>query len=166
MMKPLGQPIRNTREFLAVATDVLHDGHALRFRAEGWSMYPIIRDGDIVEVAPVRASQLRRGDVLLCRIGDAAIAHRLVGFNNGTGHTALVLRGDAAFAKDAPVPFTSVIGRVTDVRRDGNERGLATHRARITGLLVSRLWRVKRWAVQRFWARINQTSARSSHARP
>jgi peptidase S24-like protein len=166
VMKPLGLPIRNTREFLAISTDVLHDGHAVRFRAEGWSMYPIIRDGDIVEVAPVRASQLCRGDVLLCRIGDAAIAHRLVGFNNSADRTALVLRGDAAFAKDAPVPFTSVIGRVTDVRRDGNERRLATPGARLSGLIVSHLWRAKRWVVQRFWARINQTSARSSHARP
>ena len=165
-MKPGDLPIRNTREFLAAPSDVLHDGYAVRFRAEGWSMYPIIRDGDMVEVAPVRAAELRRGDVLLCRIGDGAIAHRLVGYSRRDGDSALVLRGDSAFAKDAPVPFTSVIGRLTQVRRDGFERGLATPAARLAGLIVSHLWRAKRWAVQRFWARINQTSARSSHARP
>lgn len=165
-MKTTELPIRNTHEFLAASTDVLQDGHAVRFRAEGWSMCPVIRDGDIVEVAPVRASQLRRGDVLLCRIGDGAVAHRLMGFKKSGGHVALVLRGDAAFARDAPVPVTTVIGRVTAVRHNGIERGLATHGARVGGLIHSRLWRAKRWVVQRFWARISQTSARSSHARP
>jgi signal peptidase len=163
----MGRPsLRNTCEFLAASASVVEEGYAVRFRAEGWSMFPAIRDGDILEVQPVRASQIRRGDVLLCRTRDTAVAHRVVRTTIDGAEILLELRGDASFAADTPVPFTRVIGRVSRVIRNGEVRLLGTPRARLAGRITAVLWRTKRWIAQRFWARINHTSARSSHARP
>jgi hypothetical protein len=129
-------------------------------------MYPAIRDGDIVEIMPVNVSLLRRGDVLLCRTGSGAVAHRLLRMAGEGNNLELELRGDAGFAMDVPVPWTNVIGRVVTVRRNGIERALDSTAARLRDVTAAGFWRVKRWIVQRLFARITQTSARSSQQRP
>src|SRR5918992_992749 len=96
-----------TREFLETLGEVLAQGHRVRFRARGWSMYPAIRDGDTVTVELVDVSDIRRGDVLLCQLGHTVVAHRLVRIIRSEDCAiSIELRGDAAFENDAREPFT------------------------------------------------------------
>lgn len=147
-VSPTAGDRRSTREFLEVSDGLLARGDAVRFRAEGWSMYPAIRDGETVEVLPVRPSDIRRGQVLLCRVGSRSVAHRVVRIDKaaGTAGTAstIVLRGDAAFANDTPIEPSEVLGVVGCVTRDGVERRLDTATARVLGALTARAWRAKR----------------------
>jgi signal peptidase len=90
----------------------------IKFRAAGLSMYPEIRDGELITVAPVAARQISRGDILLCRMPTRLLAHRVVAVADGCA-PVLQLRGDAKASCDAPIAAADVIGRVVAVHRDG-----------------------------------------------
>lgn len=141
---------RSTPEFLQACDRLLSQGHIVRFTAEGWSMYPTIRDGETVEVAAIDPLRIRRGDVLLCRLGSGTVAHRVVRLERrANGVAAIVLRGDAAFAPDAPLSEGDILGRVIATMRAGVRRPLDTPSARFVGSLSARAWRLKRWLMEK-----------------
>ena len=135
--------MRDTPRFLDLCVRLLSRGQTVRFRAEGWSMYPAIQDGEIVDVSPARAADIRIGDVLLCRIGTTVVAHRVVRLE-GTPTARIVLRGDAAFADDEPIAPREVLGLVIATARADDRRRLNSRTARVAGLVSARLWRAKR----------------------
>ena len=67
-----------TAGFSTVLLDALAGGLTVRFRAQGGSMYPTIRDGEVITVAPVPTATFNGGDVLLCRCGSRVLAHRVI----------------------------------------------------------------------------------------
>jgi uncharacterized repeat protein (TIGR01451 family) len=79
-------------------------------------MLPAIQDGDVLHVAPVGASQLRCGEILLVE-GDGSTedssklwAHRLISKN--LCGDRFVTQGDASQEPDAPVRAHQILGRV------------------------------------------------------
>jgi hypothetical protein len=105
----------NSVRFIETLKDLLGRGHVVRFQADGWSMHPTIRYGEMITVEPLGESPVRAGDVLLYRHARSAIAHRLVRMTS----TELVLRGDAADCCDAPINSDQLLGRVVAVERRG-----------------------------------------------
>jgi len=106
-------------------------GTIVRFLAEGGSMYPTIRDGEAITVAPVATGDVVRGDVLLCRHGTRVLAHRVVGVTTRGGERVFELRGDAKLGSDAPVAAAAVVGKVVGVRRNGRVIALSGRAARL-----------------------------------
>lgn len=106
----------------AVARDVIADllarGHAVRFRAGGDSMHPIIRSDDYLLVEPADRARIRRGDVVLTLAERGLTAHRVVAVAGGS----LITRGDNQHEDDLPVELSRVLGRVTHAERDGRTR--------------------------------------------
>ena len=135
--------MRHSETFGAVIEDALRSGATVRFRAEGASMYPTIRDGDIVIVSAVSARNIVRGDVLLCRHDKRVLAHRVVAVTTCDGALFFELRGDAKGSSDAPVGASAVVGRVISVERNGRLIGLRGPAARLRHLAriaLSRAW--------------------------
>ena len=64
---------------LHLTTELLSQGTTVRFRPSGRSMYPSIREGELVTVEPVVASDVTLGDIVLYRSERGVIAHRVVG---------------------------------------------------------------------------------------
>jgi hypothetical protein len=127
---------RDSRRFLAALTTVLRDGQSVRFRAHGWSMFPAIRDGQMITVAPLRGAPVRTGDIVLYRHGRGVTAHRVIGLRVSRGRVVrIIARGDAAESADAPITPERLLGRVIAVERRGG-RGL--RRARPSVVLRSR----------------------------
>lgn len=115
--------VRDSRRFIETLEDLLRRGYPVRFRADGWSMYPAIRNGDVITVAPLAGSPIRVGEVVLYRHGQAAIAHRIVAMRSFSGALGELLpRGDATDACDAPIAPDQVVGRVVAVERAGGRR--------------------------------------------
>jgi signal peptidase I len=103
----------------------------VRFRVEGLSMYPTIRDGELITVGPVAAHQIARGDVLLCRQSTRLLAHRVVAVQMRGGERVVRLRGDAKGADDAPIAVSDVIGKVVSVQRNGRGIRMSGRKARL-----------------------------------
>jgi signal peptidase len=110
--------------FQEISTELLARGYGVRFRPAGHSMHPTIRDGEAVTVAPVRASDVRRGDIILYRAERGFIAHRVLQLKGGADAPIFITRGDASTSCDAPVSASQVLGRVICVERNGSARSL------------------------------------------
>lgn len=72
------------------------------------SMYPALKEGEIIKIRPVLPGDIRIGQVVVYESGDWKIAHRIVKI---TGEK-IVTAGDAVNEYDDPVGITSVIGIV------------------------------------------------------
>ena len=60
-----------------MVVQLLGKGQAVRFQASGGSMRPTIREGESITVEPVKASEIKQGDILLCQMASGLIAARL-----------------------------------------------------------------------------------------
>jgi len=113
---------------------VLDRGAQFRFEAPGFSMSPFIQDGDTITVAPLAGASPRRGDMVAFLRPDSGkvVVHRVVGKQDG----AFLIQGDNAEETDGPVLAASILGRVTEVKRDGSpiRLGLGPERYIIAGL--------------------------------
>jgi signal peptidase I len=81
----------------------------------GASMWPTLRAGDEAALsAPMPPPS--PGDVVVARVGDALVVHRLRRRDPGG---ALILRGDACLFDDGPVRPEALLAVVRRVRRGG-----------------------------------------------
>jgi signal peptidase I len=140
--------------FQCVVTDLFSESiedarpiDMFRFRAEGLSMYPAIRHGELITVGPVDCDQVVRGDVLLCRHSTQVLAHRVVATAGYGSERVLQLRGDAKQGCDAPVAARDVIGRVLSVRRNGRAITLCGRAARLRHTIRTAASRAKAFVV-------------------
>ena len=120
---------------LDLTTELLSRGTTVRFRPSGRSMYPSIREGELVTVEPVVASDVTLGDIVLYRSQRGLIAHRVVG-TSPTQSSVLsphnfFLRGDASLSSDQPVGEEQILGRVIRVQRNGHSIALASRGAKL-----------------------------------
>lgn len=119
---------------LDLTTELLSRGTTVRFRPSGRSMYPSIREGELITVEPVVASDVTLGDIVLYRSERGLIAHRVVG-SSPTQSSVLsphyFLRGDASLCRDEPVGADQILGRVIGVERDGRSVALASRGAKL-----------------------------------
>jgi signal peptidase I len=96
---------------------VMKKGIPFTFRVSGTSMFPFIRDGDVVTVSPQEGRAPRFGDVVLrlAADGQQVLVHRVIGTNGG----AYLTRGDASSLADGPAALEHVLGRVVALKRRG-----------------------------------------------
>jgi hypothetical protein len=103
--------------FEATLRELLASAQHARFRAAGDSMYPTIRDGDAVEIAPCEAASLRPGNIILATTKRGLTLHRIVRISSA----GIVIRGDNALFSDAPVAPEDILGRM--VEREPHKNG-------------------------------------------
>jgi hypothetical protein len=108
--------------------ELANSGAFLRLEVRGWSMYPFLKDKDVVDISFVHMNEIVIGDVVVFRSGDRLLAHRVVGVISDELGICLRVRGDSFCQEDPPVAETDFFGRVE-----------AIHRYRRTGHRVIRL---------------------------
>jgi uncharacterized repeat protein (TIGR01451 family) len=115
MRNPERSTRHDSRLFAELAEGLLRAGTPVRFRAEGASMRPNLKGGELVTVAPLNRETLRCGDIVLTR-GDAGFqAHRVVTL--GSRENSFETRGDAGWGNE-PDDGRTILGRVTTVESD------------------------------------------------
>ena len=94
---------------------LLSEGKDVRFRANGFSMFPLIIDGDCLTISPLGGSALKVGSVVAFRRPQAsAIAvHRIV----GRGKDCFLIKGDNVSGVDGCIPRKDLLGFVSKVER-------------------------------------------------
>ena len=114
---------------LDLTTELLSQGTTVHFRPSGRSMYPSIREGELITVEPVQASDVKPADVVLYRSERGLIAHRVVCSSQDA--RVFRLQGDASLSCDEPVEAHRILGRVVGVQRNGRSVQLASRGAKI-----------------------------------
>jgi len=122
--------------FAELGADLLHAGIALRFTAQGSSMMPLLKSGDILVVKPVQAQQVRIGDVVLCSVStERVVAHRIVRRRFATNGLNFLIQGDQLTQPDGWIIQEQVHGRVESLERSGRQIDLNTPAARLLGIM-------------------------------
>jgi signal peptidase I len=115
-MSIMSQSVIGIREpgALDLVQSLLRQGVSVHIRVSGNSMQPLLRGGDIVEVAPL--SDLRPpklGDILFVRSRhNTPLIHRLIWRRNQEGISHLLTKGDACASFDGFIPENNRIGRI------------------------------------------------------
>ncbi|MDO4662840.1 MAG: S26 family signal peptidase [Tissierellia bacterium] len=82
----------------------------LRFRSNGFSMFPTINNGEIVNIIPV--NEIKIGDILLYGIDDRLLLHRVI----KKGYL-LCVKGDNEEIREY-IKNSSVLGKYTNINSD------------------------------------------------
>ena len=98
-----------------VASEVLCCFGRLRLKVTGWSMFPAICPGDILELERAKRSQLSEGQIVVFSRDRRLFVHRIW----KTVGSTIVTRGDAMPHTDPVVTDQELLGRVTSIERDG-----------------------------------------------
>jgi len=122
--------------FTSLLKGVLDMGASFRFRANGVSMTPFIKQGDLVTLSPYSGSEPHLGDVAAFFFPDTEklIIHRVV----GKKENGYLLKGDNATAIDGVIPLENILARVQKVERDGKEIRLGLRQERYLIALLAR----------------------------
>lgn len=122
MKNPTGYLRRETRIESAQLADLVRlaseRGFTSSFKVVGSSMMPFIHSGDKVCISPVEKSEIRRGDVLAFVLGEDnhMLIHRVVKISKD----GFLCKGDnQSQSLDGWIGYDDVIGKVTEIRRDG-----------------------------------------------
>jgi len=135
-MQPRSLPCTSAA-FAELSEEFLHLGKSLRFRAQGASMRPLVRNGDILMVKPVDAHQVRIGDVLLCnQQAVSVVVHRVIRKRSNAKGLQFLVQGDQAVQADGWIPQDQVYGVLAAVERDGKRLTMDGLRMRILSRLA------------------------------
>jgi signal peptidase I len=167
--------IDDAKLFPELISDLLTNGHRVRFRAPGYSMYPTILHQDVITVEPVDAFAVKVGDIILYRVQQSLIAHRVVkilkrseknshsapqgpqdrsgspfGARPSTSETlSFILRGDARPFSDEPINAEQILGKVVSVERDNRGINPYSLKVKLTFYSLRLASRLKRFLSQR-----------------
>ncbi len=116
----------DSRLFSRVVAGLLRSGIPVRFRADGSSMSPSLRGGELLTVEPLGENVLATGNIVLTNKSERLHAHRIVALPSH-GST-LETKGDAGWHSET-IALSDVLGRVTQSERDGQ---IMNHHTRLT----------------------------------
>jgi hypothetical protein len=120
-----------SRELMPVIRAALERGQHVRMTVTGGSMWPFIRDGDIVELEPLSTSPAQ-GDIVLAQpSAEHYVVHRVVRVQG----ESVWLRGDAQRHCEGPVQPHDILGRITRSHHHGRPRALDHGAWRFAGLM-------------------------------
>jgi len=108
-------PVRRLsgEELGELAGQILQAGHSVRFQARGGSMHPFIRDGGIIEVAPMGGKAAKRGEVVLVDDGKKRLfAHRVVKTGFHDGQPVYLIKGDTCPLPDGWFQEENILGHI------------------------------------------------------
>ena len=76
------------------------------------SMWPALKEGDLVLIKAVEKEELEIGDVIVYQNVKGFTVHRIVKLNEDT----LVTKGDANNVNDSPIEYGQIIGKLVELR--------------------------------------------------
>ncbi|MGH9701707.1 MAG: hypothetical protein ACRD52_19910, partial [Candidatus Acidiferrales bacterium] len=123
---------RDSRLFRSLSGELLRSGVTVRFRAEGASMRPNLRGGELLTVEPAGARKVRRGMIVLAESENGLQAHRVTAL--AAASQKIETRGDAGWASET-VDARAILGCVTHSESPQGLERLDTHSSRFRAAL-------------------------------
>lgn len=92
-------------------------GCPIKFRVNGISMFPFIRDNDLITIVPTVSNKVSTGDVIahMERETAALLVHRVIRRQK----EIFYIKGDNLGLPDAPVSGKDILGKIAAIDRNG-----------------------------------------------
>jgi signal peptidase I len=134
-------------ELVDLIEPFLQGGEPIKLRVRGASMQPLIQDGDLVTLAPAGNGEIGLGDVVAVRRRESSgiVLHRVVKIAPG----GFLIQGDNAGRPDGVFDPRSILGRVTQVERNGRNIWFAKGELRYLMAHLVRHRLLVRWNILR-----------------
>ena len=100
-------------DFSPLLEEMLEQRKKVQISLSGLSMFPFLMHGDIVQIDSIDLEKLNRGDVVVYKIDDKWIAHRLIKHNRKKN--LYYMRGDSRIVKDIPIKPEQIKGVVSKI---------------------------------------------------
>lgn len=155
----LGEPISiNSEALIELIKGTLAKKASLRFKAAGFSMYPFIKDKDVLMISSLDSLVVGLGRVVsfIHPQTQRLIVHRVVGRKKDF----YLIKGDNSFSLDGSIPKENILGYVSRVERNnkvlrfglGKERFIIAFLNRYFSLfaILCLTWKTIRPFVRRF----------------
>jgi ATP-binding cassette, subfamily B, bacterial len=116
------QPDNLYSEIYQFTDDLLKEHHLVKLTVTGYSMFPFLKNGDIVTLRKCNTSELLTGDIVGFKAANNWVAHRLIKIKNQNVKTVFICRGDTCKNFDRPFTSEEFIGKVIAYNRKGKEK--------------------------------------------
>lgn len=105
-------------EMKRMLEEVIRRRGSVELPSVGFSMYPLLRTGDVSRFRAVSQDRLRVGDVCLFMTRQGMLTgHRLHEVYENDGVTYYVFKGDTCYAVDEPVTLDCIVGQLDAIKR-------------------------------------------------
>jgi len=126
-------------EFTELSKEILAKSACFRFQAKGKSMFPAIRDGDILNVELVNDQKIRLGDVIFYRASDERmVAHRVIKRIFKSNKLILITKGDSNTDRGQEVNLEDILGRVKVIERGRHRINVAVGFGRLINVFYGK----------------------------
>lgn len=106
----------NTYQIAEIVEILLDNDLTLEIKMIGYSMYPVLKNGEIGCVEKCSPDIVKQGDVLVFKRDGKYIAHRLMKMNTTNGKRTFVAKGDNNKHYDNPFYETDLIGKISHIK--------------------------------------------------
>ena len=98
--------------------ELIRKNKRVKLKARGESMFPAIRDGDVITIAPPDPSKQETGDIVVCmdETSERILIHRIISKSQET----ITTKGDFCLKSDGARPKSSIIGYVCHIKNDSS----------------------------------------------
>ncbi|MCK5313298.1 MAG: signal peptidase I [Desulfobacteraceae bacterium] len=104
---------------LQLQKDLLDNGTCITRNAYGNSMVPVINEGALINIYPVREKQIKLGDIVFIKTdSDLTLIHRVARIFKHNGKLFIQTWGDNNPIPDNAVPASYVLGRILSIKTD------------------------------------------------
>lgn len=131
----------NNDDLVNLMVNVFQKGGSLRFCASGASMWPFIRNGDIITLMPSRKKNLENGDIVafVSDNNNKLTIHRIIAKRDNS----YLIKGDNTSSPDGWVQNEKILGVVAEIEHNGRIvsyigiiKGLISYTSRVNLLQI------------------------------
>ncbi len=108
------------KQLIDLAETLLEDNKSIKFSMKGFSMYPTLKEGDTGLVEKCSVDELKKGDIIVFRLNNNLIAHRLIEIKNINNTKVFIAKGDKNSYYDKPVVANEIIGKLVSIQRNNS----------------------------------------------
>ena len=99
--------------FFGYVLDYIKQGKCVKIPVKGKSMQPFLREGDTVLLRPFEKSEVRKGLIVLAKMKDRVVLHRVVKYDD----VKIWLAGDGNLVEHDLIKYADVIASVVSLSR-------------------------------------------------
>jgi len=125
---------------LTLVKESLEKIKMVRFRALGSSMFPFIKNGDIITVKYINSKDIVIGDILLYQRDEKFFVHRLIDKRrNNNNNIYYITKGDNLPNSDLPIEISSIKGKVVEIQNDKRRISLDSLKMKIVNYSIAKI---------------------------